>query len=62
MDRIKRRGGGRQVLVTLVLPERLIEATRTYAARVAKTRNAVVLEAVREYAPTLKKEQEHCRR
>jgi len=46
----------------LVLPERLVEDTRAYATKSWQTRNAVVLEAMREYAPVLRQEPNRCRK
>ena len=51
-----------RVPVMLVLPERLVEDTRAYATKSWQTRNAVVLEAMREYAPVLRQEPNRCRK
>ncbi len=44
----------------LVLPEQLVGAAGAYAAKTGQTRNAVVLKAMREYLPTLRREDGRC--
>lgn len=54
------REAGDRAPVMLVLPEQLVDAARVHAAESGWTRNAVVLEAMREFAPTLNKERSRC--
>ncbi len=60
MEQPDKREVAAQVPVMLVLPGRLVEVARAHAVETGRTRNAVVLEAMREYAPILRQEPNRC--
>jgi hypothetical protein len=61
MEQTDKREAADRVSVMLVLPGRLVEVARVHAAKSGLTRNAVVLEAMREYTPSLRQEPARCR-
>lgn len=60
MEQETQREATGQVPLMLVLPKQLADVARTYAVQTGQTRNAVVLKAIREYLPALRRESERC--
>ena len=55
MGQADERGTTDHVPVMLTLPERSVKIARVHAAQTKRTRNAVVIDAMREYAPILRR-------